>query len=402
MNEFNRLERKLIALTDRVSLKMALFSAALMTMLGPILIAPALPAIAKHFESTPHIEVLTGLSMTIPALFVLLLAPVAGTLMDRYGRLKFIYPAMVVWILSGLAGGLSQSIYTLIISRCALGIATAFITTGASALLGDYYMLGAGRREKALGMQGFVMALGGACMTMIAGLVVGLGWRWVFGIYGTGIVIFILCVWKLFEPRAHKYLSQPTHTSSAKVSWRDFLPFVPLYFVGFFMSFVYYLVPVEFPHYIADVLGLSSRLSGVALAVPIISYGLFCFLYSKVVKKIGARNIYLVALGIEALSFGALYLWQDVAVSFCALFVFGMAGGLIMTNNSALLFAKAPAFMRARAYSVLASSMFIGQLISPLITTPLRNALGYETLFLVLTVLIALVCAWSARGFRGV
>lgn len=293
MNEFNRLERKLIALTDRVGLKMALFSAALMTMLGPILIAPALPTIAKHFNSTPHIEVLTGLSMTIPALFVLLLAPIAGMLMDRYGRLKFIYPAMVVWILSGLAGGLSESIYALIISRCVLGVATAFITTGASALLEDYYMLGAGRREKALGMQGFVMALGGACITMIAGLVVGLGWRWVFGIYGVGIVIFALCVWKLFEPRTHKYLSQPTHTSSAKVSWRDFLPFVPLYFVGFFMSFVYYLVPVEFPHYIADVLGLSSKLSGLALAVPIISYGLFCFLHSKVVAKLNThKNLY--------------------------------------------------------------------------------------------------------------
>ena len=71
-----------------------------------------------------------------------------------------------------------------------------------------------------------------------------------------------------------------------------------------------------------------------------------------------------------------------------------------MTNNSALLFAKAPAFMRARAYSVLASSIFVGQLISPLITTPIRKALGYEALFFILMALTMLVCLWSIKKLR--
>ncbi len=86
--------------------------------------------------------------VTIFALFVMIFSPIAGNLIDRFGKLKFLYPAMILWNISGVSGCFLDSIYALLISRAFFGIATAFITTAASTLLGDY-SIGDGR-DKAL------------------------------------------------------------------------------------------------------------------------------------------------------------------------------------------------------------------------------------------------------------
>ena len=190
----NRFEQKLIEVTERKGLKLALFSASTMTILGASLVAPALPAIVKAFSDTPHIEILSGLMLTIPALFVMIFSPIAGFLMDKYTKLRFLYPLMVVWVLAGMSGALCEGIYTLIATRCVLGIAGAFVSVGVNALLGDYYALGVGRREKALSMQGFVMSAGGAILTMLSGYLTNYAWQYAFLVYGGGIFIIILCV----------------------------------------------------------------------------------------------------------------------------------------------------------------------------------------------------------------
>lgn len=69
-------------------------------------------------------------------------------------------------------------------------MATAFIMTGASALLGDYYSRGGfNRRENTLSLQGFFCAVGGAVFISIAGFVSSYSWRYPFLVYGLGILI---------------------------------------------------------------------------------------------------------------------------------------------------------------------------------------------------------------------
>lgn len=77
---YSKLDSKIIALTERVRFKLALFGAAMMTILGSVLVSPALPGIAKEFSTTPHIELLTGLTLTIPALFMIFFRPLRARL----------------------------------------------------------------------------------------------------------------------------------------------------------------------------------------------------------------------------------------------------------------------------------------------------------------------------------
>lgn len=340
------------------------------------MIAPALPAMNEYFKNVSNIELLSGLVVTIPAFFVMIFSPIAGNLIDRFGKLKFLYLGMILWIISGVSGCFLDSIYALLISRVFFGIATAFITTAASTLLGDYYSIG-DRRDKALSLQGFILAMGGAMLTIIGGYLASFSWRYVFLVYGSGIFIFIFCLFYLFEPRsAKKYIQEK---SLEKINYK---PFLPIYFMGFFIMLIYYLASINFPHYIEN-LGLNAKYIGFAMAVPTISYGIFCCLYKDIVKFLNIKQIYVLGLILEAFGFLLVFLIEDFIICVISLFIFGMVGGLIVTNNSAYLFKLTKPNSRARAYSSLASCIFFGQFICPIVTTPMVKVFGLKMEFLI-------------------
>ncbi|QBL12260.1 MFS transporter [Campylobacter helveticus] len=378
----NKLERKIATLTERLGFKLAIFSAAMMTFLGPVLVSPALPQIAKEFASTPHIELLTGLSLTIPALAMIFFTPLAGILMDKYVKLKLLYPMMLIWTLAGVSGAWCDSIYTLLLSRFVLGISGAFITTGASALIGDYFSIE--RRDRALSLQGFVMALGSAVLTVLVGYLVSLSWHYAFYVYGSGILIFIFCLFYLFEPRKKKkklnFKVKPQYKNYANA-----------YFIGFFSVFMYYLVGVHFPHYIEDILGLEAKYIGFAMALVTLAYAFSAYFYKDLKKLLSIKQIFVLAVILEAFGFLLVALVQDFRMALISLFIFGVSGGLIITNNNAYLFTKTTQEVRARAYGGLASAMFLGQFLSPILTTPLLLALGFAWQFALWTLLLLVV-----------
>ncbi len=393
----NKFDTKIITITERLGFKLALFSASMMTILGPTLIAPALPAIHREFSETPHIELLVGLSVTIPALFMMCFTPLAGILMDRFGRLKFLYPAMIFWVVAGCAGAWCNDIYSLLVSRCVLGIASSFITTASSALLGDYYAVGDGRREKALSLQGFVMALGGAGLTIIAGYLASFSWQYVFYVYASGICIFIFCIFYLFEPRTLRKDTQILRQDS-KMEYKNF---IRIYFAGFFVMMIYYLAGVQFPHYIENILGLEEKYIGLAMAIPGIFYAFSAYFYKNLRIFFSMDFIYVYAFAFEAFGFLLMALIDDFIVTCCALAIFGIVGGIITTNNSNYLFSIVKPQARARAYGGLASCLFFGQFISPIITTPIVLAIGFQAQFYLwagVIVVVVLIYLKNARN----
>ena len=196
----NKLEQKIYTLTERTGLKLALFLIASMTTLSGSIIAPALPAIAEKFHTTPHIDILAPLVMSLPALFVTLTAPLAGVLMDKFGRLRLLYGGMLAWSAAGVAGAWCENLYVLLAVRALFGVATAFVMNGANVLVADYFSIG-GRREAALSAQNAVMAFMGVSMSIAVGGLAGVSSEACFLVYGVGVVIWAMSLPYLFEPR---------------------------------------------------------------------------------------------------------------------------------------------------------------------------------------------------------
>lgn len=395
-----KLDKKIVEITERAGFKVALFSMAAMTTLGSAVIASSLPSISRHFEeilynptsalasfTLEHLDILTRLVLTIPAIFVVFLSPFAGMLMDKFGKLRFVFPAMTIWTLSGVSGFFLNDIYAILISRAIFGIATTFIMTGASALLGDYYSHGGfNRRANALSWQGFFCAVGGAFFICIAGYVSSYSWRYPFLVYGLGILITLLAFVYLFEPKFIKFY--PKKSTDEKVNYWQFFP---IYFIGFFIMVVYYISPTQLPYYIEEHLGLEPKYIGLAMSVSAFCYGLFSLSYKNIIKYLNTKQIYILTLFVVGSSFLLLYLHHSFVSVLISLALLGTGGGIMLVNNAAYLFSICPEYARARAYGILASCIFLGQFLSPLISQPIVRQIGLIPMFLVWAIIVYIV-----------
>ena len=396
--------------SDSVIFQTALFATASMTVLGATIIAPSLPHFEEHFASVAHIDTLSRLVLTLPALFIMLLAPLSGFLLDKYGRLKFLYPAILVWSLSGAAGFLLEgSIYWILASRAVFGMATAFVMTAISTLVGDYYQ--GAKRERALGLQGFFMAGGGAVFLILGGFLSDLDWRYPFLVYLSGLGILILAMCNLYEPerKAHKKLdSKMSGKSSESTLQQGDMPqssalqaekfslwkFLPIYVFSFYAMSMFYAIPTQIPHFITHELGKSGDLIGASLAVSSLCTAIVSLFYGRLRARLGIFMLYFIALwgiGGGFLLIGAL---ESYSVLLFALVLVGSGLGIILVNNTSWLLSVAADSERARAAGFLSSSVFMGQFCSPFLTQPLVR-LGGITLMLEINGII-LLCSGAA------
>ena len=90
--------------TNKAALKLTVLLVSSLTIMSVITISPALPAMSADFEHIPNGQFIVQMVLTIPALFISLTSPLAGILIDRFGRLKLLYLAMVLYAIAGTSG----------------------------------------------------------------------------------------------------------------------------------------------------------------------------------------------------------------------------------------------------------------------------------------------------------
>ena len=355
----------------------ALFSVSAMTVLGSTAIAPALPNLEKHFLGIKNIEFLVKLILTIPAIFIVFFSPISGYLFDRYNRLKLIYPAIIIWSISGVSGFFLDNVYHILISRAIFGIATAFVMTGSSALLADYYT--GIKREKALRFQNFYTAFGGALFLIMGGFLSNINWRYPFLVYILGFVIFIFAFIILFEPQKNKKTSL-NHADSNKF---NFFTFLPIYMLSFFGMSLFYIVPTQIPFMIINVLHKSGEYVGNSLALSSIVTSLTSLLYARIRQYLSLDNMYVLGFSIVGIGLCIINIFHSYFMLLIALICMGFGLAIFLVTNSSWLFSLTNETNRAKAYGFLASSVFIGQFLSPIITQPIVEVFGLINMFLI-------------------
>src|SRR5579871_5080873 len=65
-------------------------------------LVPNVPQLFQHFGAVPHSDVLVPMILTMPSACIALLAPVAGTLLDRFGRRRVLLAAVLLYTICGL------------------------------------------------------------------------------------------------------------------------------------------------------------------------------------------------------------------------------------------------------------------------------------------------------------
>lgn len=357
--------------------------------LGAVLLAPILPRMQEHFADTPGVAVLVPIALTLPALMIALLAPVAGIIADRLGRKPLLIGAMCLYTLCGVLPLWLDSLQVIVISRAGIGVAEAAIMTCCTTMMGDYYS--GARRERMFALQMVATSLSAAIFIAVGGVLGEHGWRTPFALYGLGLVFLPLMVWLLWEPRAH-VVTAATVVHRA-FPWR---PLAPLYALAFLAGLSLFIVPVQVGYLLnllhvegSQQIGMTMGASQFGVLVGALSFRLF--------RGVAAYRQVLLAFVAAGIGGALLAVADSHGLVVIAVLINGLGIGLMMPTLLTWIMAQVNFQQRGRAAGGFTAMFFAGEFASPLVvlaitggvSSALPAALGIVA---GLQILVALAC----------
>lgn len=367
-----------------------LLLASMLTIMAGATISPALPAIQREFANTPNAEVLVGLVLTMHGLFIAVGSPIIGVLADRYGRRWLLVVSTVVYALAGGSGFVLNSLVTVLVGRAVLGLAVAGVMVTVTALITDYYEENC--RDTILGRQGAFMSLGGVVLLPLAGVLADISWRVPFLVYTVALVLLPAMAFGLPEPsRREPTGDRPTSLDDLHRTLTQ-LPLGTLGLIaalGLVGQIIFYMTPLQIPFYLETQTGASSTVIGAALAASTGAGGVASLLYGRIRRSLSVTGIVMLTFGFMSIGYAVIGVSGTVFGVVVGLAIAGTGSGFLLTNLNAWIAAVTPESVRGRALSVLTSTFFLGQFLSPLVVQPITDTLGLGTTFVGVGVLLA-------------
>jgi MFS family permease len=361
--------------------KLTLLLASSLTVMSGATVAPSLPAMKQQFESAiadaDLRTTLVKLVITLPALFIVIGSPIAGLVVDRFGRKPLLLITAVLYGFAGSSGLFLESLPAILVGRALLGLAVAGVMVSATTLIADYYSGPA--RAAFMGLQSGFMGLGGVLFLTLGGALAQQNWHYPFGIYLFAWLIVPLIVLFILEPdRTPSYPSINSDNSESETA----KPSTPIgvmaivYGLTTISQIAFYLIPVQLPFFLDSLVKASPSQSGMAIALCTLFSAIASVSYGKLKQKmefVTFLPIIFGLMGIGYLLIGQSSIWVQVLVG---LAISGMGLGILMPNMSVWLSSAVPDAMRGRALGGLSTSMFLGQFLSPIVTQPITKSLG--------------------------
>ncbi len=370
--------------------KGALLLVACLTVMSAATVAPALPHMATAFGDAPNAELLSKLVLTAPAAAIALCAPLAGVLVDRFGRVGILRACLVLYGLAGTAGFVLDDLHAILASRVALGVAVAGTMTGMTALVGDYY---AGEvRVRFAGTQSLAMSLGAVACVGAAGVLADFGWRLPFLLYLTGWVVLVPAMLFLDEPR------RPTaaHAQAVKGARLPLGRITALYAITFFAVAAFYMIPVQVPFLLRAIGVASAAAAGAVVAGASLTAAFGSAWFARLRNTHGVLPIYAWAFALMAAGYALAGLAGTFAGVLAGAAVAGVGVGLFFPNSNLWVLVLAPPGLRGRLAGGLTSAIFLAQFCSPLLVQPVVAATSLGRAFLVAAAGLALAAAGLA------
>ena len=249
-----------------------------MAVMGLIVLVPVLPGMMAHFHDVPGVQYLVPLMLTLPALCVALLSPVAGVVVDFFGRRTTCIGALVIYSCVGILPLFLQSLTAIIVSRAVLGAMEALVVISSTTLIGDYFH---GReREKWLANQTAVDSLASIALAFLGGALGNIGWRAPFAAYGVSALFAVGLVLFTWEPQKSDEPIEEFAPPGAGFPWRTI---APISLLAVFGGTMFFTMQIQVSNVLSDVygvrspssLGLYSGLAGLSVAAGTLLYRRF-------------------------------------------------------------------------------------------------------------------------------
>lgn len=327
-----------------------------------------------------QVELWAGLVFSAQYVTSVIFQPIWGRFADRHGRkimlLRAGFGMGLVTALMGVVG----SVWHLLLLRLLNGVFAGFISMSVSLQASITPDQKAGQ---ALGMLQTGMVAGNLIGPLIGGVLAEtLGFRAVFFLTGSLLILASVIVMIFVHEQ-----NQPKAVASAgpKSTFMQLKPLFPVFIASIFtqvgmMSIepivTIYAKTLYTGTHLAVIAGLVVAISGIANLVGAPALGRWG-------DRIGQRKVLTLALCAAAIMYIPQALARGIGVLLLGRFLLGLfIGGMIPLLN-ALVKIKAPEELQATAFGFNSSSVFLGNLIGPLIGSNVAAAYGIKDVFYV-------------------
>ena len=358
----------------------------------PMAAAPALPAMAAKFAPSFGGDgaLFAQLVMTVPALMLILAAPLAGILCERIGRRAVLLASLLLFTVTGAGALITPDAMSLMVCRVLLGIAGGGMLTVCLSLAADFPE--GGPRERLLGFA-VAGASSLAALVLVGGgrLVDELGWRAPFAFYLLGIPALLVASIAVRRDAASDGGRAPAVGTWLRPLWWLYLTAVVLS-IGMFMPSIqgpFLLVTEGITS--AETQGTVAAACSVVAALSSASFGWLV----RIIRPSGILVLIACCFGagglVMALSHGVLTIGAGSALM-------GVAAGLVEATSATVILSRVSEHSRAPAVGLLLSAIFLGQFLNPWAVDPLRSAFGIHGAFIAVAVAFLAMAVVLAVG----
>ncbi|RZT46180.1 putative MFS family arabinose efflux permease [Sphingomonas sp. BK036] len=331
-----------------------------MAVMGLIVLVPILPAMMAHFRDVPGVDYLIPLMLTLPALCVAVLSPVAGVVVDFFGRRKTCIGALVIYSIVGILPIFLESLTAIIVSRVVLGAMEALVVISSTTLIGDYFH---GRdREKWLANQTAVASLSSIFLALLGGALGSFGWRGAFAAYGVSIVFAIALLLWTWEPRKSDEPLEEFAAPGARFPWSTILP---ISLVAIFGGTMFFTMQIQVSSMLSEYYGISSTSAlGLYSGLAGLSVAGGTLLYRRFTARFITPTQLLIAFGLLGVSY-VLMNYSPTPQLFTTWLVMNQIGsGMLLPALVVSAMGRLPFEVRGRGTGMFMSGWWLGQPLS--------------------------------------
>ncbi len=337
---------------SRVGVFSLMLAASLTIMVGSA-ITPALIQISEHYG----VEDMATWLTTLPALGVVLFAPIAGRLIDRVGSYIALFSGLILYGAIGVSAIWLSGTIPIFADRILLGGATAIVMSSSTGLLAEFFV--GEERLKMIALQGMSIEAGGIIFLSIGGVLGGLGWQWPFMIYLIAwVALLFLIIFVPFRKSSNLEEEQKSNTTNA-TSILSVLLAALLAMTMFFIAFI------TLPFYLAENFGLGSASTGYFLAMISLVAVISASVMPKMVKRFSDYQTLLTGFSLFTIGFIILSVGQSLfALAILAGIVIGFGFGFTIPLANHMVVEKSNVSNRGKNLAYFSSFTFLGQFLS--------------------------------------
>jgi MFS family permease len=349
----------------------------------------ALPQMAHDLGE--HGEVIAQMTMALAALGLLVGSLASGWILEKAGTRATLLTALAVYGIAGAGGLVLRDPTALLTTRFVVGFASACLAT--TCMWGIAAEYSGHRRARALGIvnsMGTLMSLAG---TVAGGLLAQRGgWSVTFAIYPVfaliGLAMGLVSVGQV----------KPGQMRTAGSREPFFMRLLPFFLLATLLFIVIFMASTQFAFLLQEDGITDPAARSMIMSTVTIVGTLTAFCYGWIQQRLGARRAFLLGLISATVSLASLGFGNTLLTTILGAGLMGVFVGLATPYVYHVVTERTDAFVRSRAFGVLAAFNFLGGFLNPVILAPLGRVIGIHGTFLAVAMVTAALALATLAG----